>query len=143
MVFSASYRLFSPLPLLNPRFLCSTWLFCCQCVLCAVREFHIHIDPAYWGNQRAGALGKWCLEAMPQWHTGVCGISCTSTAKVPTGGIAIVYWILENLGVQHKDATYYALNAPIEEQNEISKLPRAGTMEELAQFFDPKNQATS
>ncbi|CZR53791.1 related to 6-phosphofructo-2-kinase [Phialocephala subalpina] len=42
-------------------------------------------------------------------------------------------------------AAHILLNGvdPIEEQNELAKLPSADTMEQSAQFFDPKNQAAS
>ncbi|KAF8857554.1 putative 6-phosphofructo-2-kinase PB17E12.14c [Acephala macrosclerotiorum] len=42
-------------------------------------------------------------------------------------------------------AAHILLNGvdPIEEQNELAKLPSADTMEQSAQFFDPKNKAAS
>lgn len=42
-------------------------------------------------------------------------------------------------------AAHILLNGvdPIEEQNELAKLPSANTMEQSAQFFDPKNEAAS
>jgi 6-phosphofructo-2-kinase len=42
-------------------------------------------------------------------------------------------------------AAHILLNGvdPVEEQNELAKLPSADTMEQSAEFFDPKNEAAS